>query len=1123
MGAGRLEFLPARLIRFPAAGWDRAALGRAHRLRAAVLVADVHGFTRRSEVVARSGPAGTEQLSDTVNAVFAPIVDLVHGHGGEVGLFVGDSVVSVFADGEAALACAAALPAPGGLSLSVGLAAGTLVSTVVGDPAGRLEHVLFGDVLARAAAAAARAGPGATVAEPLPVRGPPLEPRRVTGARRLVAPFLHPRVAARLDAGREPLLAEHRRVTSLFCRFADLSADDPAAGGRLQGIVAAALEVLARFDGALLQVELVDKGPTLKATFGAPLAHEDDERRAIACARALLARPELPGAAIGLATGTVLCGLIGAPARREYTVLGDAVNVAARLMLAARPGQILATVPTREPAGAEWEWEPRGPFALRGRREPVAAFEPARAARAPRRRVAARHPLVGRERELAELLAARERARGGAGGALIVSGEAGIGKSRLLEELVARSPGFAVLRGGGGPSGRDLAYGAWREAGAALAGAAGEPLLAPLLGRAPADGLDPQHRAEAVSERVVALVRARAATEPVLLAFEDAQWLDGPSRTLLERLGPELPRLAVLLVVTVRPGGASPRLADAATLRLDGLPPPALARLVRGRGAPPAAVAAIVDRCGGNPLFAEELTSLARRHGGGPLPDSVRAAITARLDALGEREHATARVASVIGARFAAAELCGSDAGLGGADEVASALAALADADLVRPDGRFHVFKHAVTREVAYATLAVAAREHLHRAVAAHLERTGDLKAPDVLDALAHHYGETRETAKQRIYLRRAGDAARDAFANETAVRHYRRLRQLASGSDAVAAALDLGAVLRLTGAWTEAEAIFRGALAVAGSAGAAARARAALGGLLADKGALPEAVALLEDARAGFAALGDGAELARVLERLGHVYFEHGDDARATGAAREHLALARARGDAAGESTALDTLALVAWHRGELEPAREQLERALALAREAGHRVGAVHLLNDLAGVLVALGRNGEALARLSDAYAAAREIGYRRFQGAVVANAAELLRGAGATDAALACAARSLEIGAALGDALQVVHDALVIAALRAPADPPQAVALLTAAAGAAEAAGLHRQAVEARESARVIAAEPVAVPAAATLRLDDTLFDGIAEAPDPGALTGRAIAALAALRAGEVSPCA
>jgi class 3 adenylate cyclase/tetratricopeptide (TPR) repeat protein len=1062
MSAGRLSFLPARLMRFPAAGWDRAALARAHRFDAAVMVVDVRGFTRLSESVAHAGPAGTERLSDMVNAVFAPIVERVHVHGGEVGLFVGDSVVALFPDGEEALACAAELPSPPDLALGTGLAAGLVAGTVVGDPAGRLEHVLIGTPLRRAAHAAGRAEPGRPVAEPLPIRGPPWPDADVAGARAIVAPFLHPSVAARLDAGRRPLLAEHRQVTALFCRFADLDAADPAAPERLQRVAAAALAELARFDGALLQLELVDKGSTLKAAFGAPVAHEDDERRATACAQALHGRPELRDAAIGLGTGSVLSGLIGAGARREYTVLGDPVNVAARLMLAARPGQILASAATRDGAGADWAWEPRGSLALRGRSAPVAAYAP-RAPRSGRPRPH-RGALVGRERELDTALALLERARDGAGGALIVSGEPGIGKSRLLAALAgrARARGMTVLLGAGRPYGGDLAYGAWRDVAAELAG--GDARLAPLLGRPADDGLDPEHRAEAVRERVVALLRRRAAAAPVLLAFEDAHWLDVPSRAVIERLAPELPGAAVLLVLTARPGGALPRLGGAATLALDGLPPADLHRVVRAR-APrlPADVAdAIVARCGGNPLFAEELVGVARLRHGAPLPDSLRSAVTARLDALPEAERAVVRLASVIGPRFAPEWLRGSDPALGDAAELARALAALSRADLVHPDGPRHAFKHAVTREVAYETLALAAREHLHLAVARYLERAEDLSAPDVLDALAHHYGRTPDTAKQRVYLRRAGDAARAAFANEAAAGHYRRLRELEHGPAALEATLDLGAVLQLAGAWAEAEALYREALARAASPRDTARARAALGGLLAFTGAHADAVASLEAARAGFAALGERAELATVLERLAQAYFQHGDDARATERATELLGI----GDRAQESTALNTLGLVSWHRGELAPAREQLEAALDLARAAGHRVGVVHLLGDLAGLLVALGRVGEAIERLAESHAQAREIGYRRLEGIAVGNAAELFRGAGDDAAALACAGRSLEIGAALGDVLQVIHNATVIAAVRRrQGDPSGADALLERVAAVARARGNLRYLAQAR----------------------------------------------------------
>ncbi len=1177
MSAGWLSLIPARLLERPATGWNLAALGRARRLSGVVMVVDVCGFTALSEAAGREGPEGTERLSQAINAVFTPIVSLVHEHGGEVALFVGDAVVAILPGAAAARTCAAAIHArAGSYKLSVGLAAGDLTSTVVGDPKERLEHVLIGRALARAAAAERRAGPGRTVEDGTLVDG--AVARSYFDAPGLVAPFVHPSVAARLDAGRDRLLAEHRRVTSLFCRFEDLREDDPEAPARLQSLVSAALEALARYGGALLQVELVDKGSTLKATFGAPLAHEDDERRATACARTLLERPELAGAAIGISSGTVLCGLIGSAARREYTVLGDAVNVAARLMLAAQPGQILVSEATRDRAGAAWRWRALGPLAVRGRADPVAAFEPTAAD--DRQPGAVRPPLalVGRRQELRIALDLLARAREGHGAVLTIEGEAGIGKSRLLDELAgeAAAGGVDVIRGAGQAYGRDFAYGAWRQAGRELIGdpaALGEraPLAAPLLGVTAADtpltaGLSPELRAQALQELVVERLKARRAA-PLLLAFEDCHWLDTPSRELLERIAREVADLRLLLVLTVRTGeardGAMPRVQRSASLTLEALGSAGLELLVRARhpDTPAGVVKAVVARCGGNPLFAEELVALAHDRGdAASLPDSLRAVVTARLDTLGEHQRAALRIASVVGPRFKPDWLWGIDPALGGRDAVARTLATLERLDLVQAGASEHGFKHAVTRDVAYDTLALEAREHLHHAVARYVERTHDVALPDVVEALAHHYGRSADAEKQRVYLRRAGDAARNSYSNEAAIRHYRGLIDVLEGGDALEATLDLGGVLQLTGEWVQAEALYARVLEDAERLGLgriAARARAALGGLLAFTGAYPRAVGRLEEARVSFAALGDRVELAGVLERLAHTYFQQGDDERALACAGEHARLARDLGDQAGESTAMETIGLVLWHRGELEPARRRLESALALAETAGHRVGVVHALNDLAGVLVALQRPRDAIARLGEAYAIAQEIGYRRFAGVIVGNAAELFHIAGDDGPALACAGRALEIATSLHDVIEVLHSATVIAGVRRRrGDPEEADALLERIADAARASDNRRYLAEARlhqararwdlgrpEAAAIAAAEAldvaraigqadIAAEAEALMRRTEPaspepaparggapagaapFLDRAASAPDPVALTRRAETALAAL---------
>jgi predicted ATPase len=333
--------------------------------------------------------------------------------------------------------------------------------------------------------------------------------------------------------------------------------------------------------------------------------------------------------------------------------------------------------------------------------------------------------------------------------------------------------------------------------------------------------------------------------------------------------------------MTVRTGeGRAVSLPPGATeLALQGLPGAQLARLVTG--VPPAAVDAIVARAGGNALFAIELANL-RAETGRPLPESLRAVVAARIDTLAERERTTLRIAAVIGPRF-------DPEWLSALDVEPDSLAALAQTGLIHEGA----FAHGLIREVAYDTLALAAREHLHAAVARHIERTHDVDRPDSLDLLAHHYGHSADTAKQRVYFRKAGDAARAVFATDTAIRHYRGLLALLDGPQAQAATLDLAEVLEVGGEWTEAQALYT-RVAQQADARLAARAEAALGNLLGFTGSYPRAAEELERARERFAALGDHACVAKALERLAHTDFQQCDDARASARAKAHAELAR-------------------------------------------------------------------------------------------------------------------------------------------------------------------------------------------------------------------------------------
>jgi class 3 adenylate cyclase len=332
------SFVPDHVIRTLLRSSGRTPLANTERADAVVLVIDVVGFTPMSEALTRSGAYGTEELTRILNSWFDTMAGLVSRYGGSVAEFAGDALTAVFwcdprtrrMTERRAVQCALDMQAETagfqtiatragtfGLAMKAGLAAGPLLSTVVGDPAIRLCYVLAGPALDRATAAERHAGRGEVVVDPelleggmsteilerrgrwsvvgsvrervSPVRPAPLDSIDEETARRL-APFLHPAIAERLRAGRRDLVNEHRKVTVAFVGLPGLAAADSRSVAALQRFLAAAVRVIDRYDGHLRQVATGDKGNLLLAYFGAPVSHENDEERAVRCSLELLAR-----------------------------------------------------------------------------------------------------------------------------------------------------------------------------------------------------------------------------------------------------------------------------------------------------------------------------------------------------------------------------------------------------------------------------------------------------------------------------------------------------------------------------------------------------------------------------------------------------------------------------------------------------------------------------------------------------------------------------------------------------------------------------------------------------------------------------------------------------------------
>jgi class 3 adenylate cyclase/tetratricopeptide (TPR) repeat protein len=701
------SFLPGRLVRRLVEAPEEAGLPHADRMVAALLLADISGFMAITERLAERGPGGAEELRGLLDGAFQPLLELIAGTGGDVLKFAGDALLACWPPpagdleerglaGATATAagCAEAMQAALGhfaeaqrlpLALRIGVGAGEVVVLDVGGVRDRRELLVAGAAVPQTTGAAARARPGRVVlsrqalelVERAAGQAPPPAPLAVPAAdAALVAPYLPRAMLASMVAGHEEWLAELRQLTVLFANLPDL--DHRAGLDEAQEVMLALQGALYRYEGSINKLSIDEKGTSLVAALGLPpLTHEDDPARGVQAALAI--REALAGlgrrAAVGVTTGQAFCGTVGSRWRREYTMLGAPVNLAARLMQEAGDG-VLCDAATAEAARATLAFEALPPVRVKGRAGTVPVYRPGRPEGGPRGRgpepePVTRVPLVGREAERERLagalgrLTAAARPSGGRPArvqVLVVEGEPGAGKSRLVAELVdqATAAGVPVLAGAGDAVERNTPWHPWRELFGRLPAFDGAdpaarlrlvlellgpgpevrdlaPLLNPVLAlelpeTAASAELSGQGRADRARDLLVRLLRTLTAGTPTVLVIEDAHWLDSASTGLVLALSRE--RMPLLLVVATRSQGEGGTLADELArgayrrllrapeverLVLDRLPAYAVRALVRQRlgvaTVPEALTRLVESRAEGNPLFTEELTIALRDAG----------------------------------------------------------------------------------------------------------------------------------------------------------------------------------------------------------------------------------------------------------------------------------------------------------------------------------------------------------------------------------------------------------------------------------------------------------------------------------------------------------------------------
>jgi predicted ATPase/class 3 adenylate cyclase len=645
---------------------------------------------------------------------------------------------------------------------------------------------------------------------------------------------------------RRPLPTSHdgerRQITVMFCDLvgstALSAAMDPEDLRDVIGVYhACAAEIVARYEGFVAQY----LGDGVLVYFGYPQAHEDDAERAVRAGLALVEAVGRLGVAserlqvrIGIATGLVIVGeLIGSGEAKEPGAIGETPNLAARLQQMAKPNAVVIASSTRRLLGGLFDCQDLGTIEVKGFAEPMSVCQVLRPS-AVESRFEALHaeqtPLVGREEEIELLLRRWRQAKDGEGQVVMLSGEPGIGKSRISAELLAelsnehhirlryfcsphaassplhpfasqleRAAGFAP---GDSPntklgklealltlSSKDLAEDVPVVA---------EVLSIPTEERYPPLNLTPPQKKERTLTALLVHLERLAGRQSVLTVFEDAHWIDPTSMELLERIVERVESLSVLLVITFRPEWEPPWVGLAhVTLhplnRLNRREGAAMIeQLTGGKPLPREVADQIIVRTDGVPLFVEELTKTVLESGrlhdrdgqyvvAGPLPSlaiptSLHASLMARLDRLAAAKE-IAQVGAALGRDFSYELLHAVTPWEERA--LVGALDQLLKAGLVHgrgsPPDAVYTFKHALVQDAAYSTLLRRARQHLHARIAQVLEERLPDRAARQPEVLAHHFTEGQQLDRATGYWLKAGKQAAERSANVEAISHLSR------------------------------------------------------------------------------------------------------------------------------------------------------------------------------------------------------------------------------------------------------------------------------------------------------------------------------------------------------------
>lgn len=759
-----ISYLPETVISAIAANPEALTTPRQEAGQAAVMLADISGFTALTERLAKRGAIGAEQLNRHLNAYFRQMIDVIYRHGGDIIKFAGDAVLAMWPATREPLAIASHRAAQCSLdlleklssyavddvrlSLHIGVGAGEVMNLHLGGINGSWEFLMAGHPLSQMAIAEEQAKSGEVC---ISKEGWELIKDQYQGTERqdgvvrlekvllphlvrkqqvpvfstemipALRSYISPGILARLDAGQSEWLSELRRVTVVFVGLPSEDELTDAAFQKMQFYTQTLQKILSQYEGSLQHLMMGDKGIVALAAFGLPpISHEDDALRGILAAQSLQSELQNRGLnpKIGITTGTVYCGIVGSEERKAYTVLGDVVNVSARLMQAA-DGEILCDKATYLAAKDRFEFEILQPIAVKGKTQPIPVYRPiANVSAVYGNRFAVQYEgqMVGRAKERLQLTTKLQAlVENHNSSVVIISGEPGIGKSRLVEDFLenARTAGMISLFSAADAIEQSTPYYVWRKIFSLLFDLDTEDKsqlenkrqqvleflrqqpelleLAPLLNvvlplELPETEttalLSGKERAEKTHVFLGQVLQISANSSPKVLVLEDAHWLDSASWTLTAQISQQVQPL--LLVISMRPLSENQpqeylqllKSPQTQVLQLQVMDSSDTLQLICQRlgvqKLPSEVADLITKKSQGNPFFSEEIAYALRDAGlividdekcnlapgvsnleDLDIPDTVQGVITSRIDRLNPSMQLTLKVASVIGRAFA--------------------------------------------------------------------------------------------------------------------------------------------------------------------------------------------------------------------------------------------------------------------------------------------------------------------------------------------------------------------------------------------------------------------------------------------------------------------------------------